>query len=298
MRALALLPLWLTFAAAQENGPVRPVLPLTPACEAWGDQAELELATLEILARRAEARGVWARLHALYAACPEAYRGAADEYLAEVPALLLARHWPRLDELGPLAEEHPDWLEVLLGHLARVEDPALPRRAARNAAACAVTTPLCAQVEQGALAAAAAIEARQRSVDVEARRRFAGEVRAVVARGDVEAFIGLLASGGLTCGGDTVPAAEVAEALRGREGVHALLFDTRALRTSARSRLPLYSYREFFQVAKDAVPVIPPGSDVIRWTSALLGEVAEPPFLGVVREGGRLRIGLVGAGCR
>jgi hypothetical protein len=144
--------------------------------------------------------------------------------------------------------------------------------------------------------AAATPSAHER--DVQDREAFAARIRTVVERGDVEAFIALLSPEGLICGDGVIATKQVAAELRQKKGFYALLFDTAALRSSgAASVHPVLSYRDFFKRAHDAVPTVDMEFNILRWASASLGDVAYPPYFGVDRVSGRLRVGLIGDGC-
>jgi len=134
--------------------------------------------------------------------------------------------------------------------------------------------------------------------EIQEREAFAAQVRSVIERGDVEAFIALLAPEVIICGDGVIPTKQVAAELRQKKGFYALLFDTPALRASGGASVyPMLSYRDYFKRAKDAVPTVNMDFNTIRWASESLGDVAYPPYFGVERVGGSLRVGLIGDDC-
>jgi hypothetical protein len=134
--------------------------------------------------------------------------------------------------------------------------------------------------------------------EIQEREAFAAQIRSVIERGDVEAFIALLSPDMIICGDGAIPSKQVAAELRKKKGFYPLLFDTSALRASGGASVyPMLSYRDYFKRAKDSVPTVNMDFNTIRWASETPGEVAYPPYFGVERVGRRLRVGLIGDGC-
>lgn len=133
---------------------------------------------------------------------------------------------------------------------------------------------------------------------IQEREAFAERIRSVIERGDVEAFIALLAPDMIICGDGAIPTKQVAAELRNKKGFYPLLFDTSALRASGgASGYPMLSYRDYFKQAKDSVPTVNMDFNTIRWASETLGDVLYPPYFGVERVARSLRVGLIGDGC-
>jgi hypothetical protein len=136
--------------------------------------------------------------------------------------------------------------------------------------------------------------------DIRQRNVFAAQIRGIIERGDVEAFIVLLSPNGIRMGDTIVPTRRVVDDIRKKKGVYAELFDTAALQASAGSggalEYPMLSYRDYFKRAKDAVAIVDLDFAMIRWSSESL-RVALPPSFGIEKVGGRLRIGCFGDGC-